>query len=207
MNQELFESARWLIGTISEGLISRHCEGVAEVLQRLAEQQLNEAHFREPEPRRLPVLRYFAECAAEVMLSDARLSAALASIGEHLQWRQSSAYSDAVLGAGFMDNYGWCQLVGRHGFFPGDDFFLGLLLLGPHQHYRDHYHPAPELYWPLTGRSDWKKGAGGFETKAAGSVIWHPPLRMHAMKTGAAPLLAVWCWTRDTDTPARLAGG
>ena len=206
VNQDLFDTARWLIGAIARGLQDRGGEGVGEVLERLARQNLDETQFHEAGARRIPAVRHFAECAAEIMIGDAGLAAALAALGDQLHWRQSSAYSDAVLGEGFMDNYGWCELIGPRGFFAGNDFLLGLLLLGPGRHYKDHYHPAPELYWPLTGPSDWKKGAGGFETKAAGTIIWHPPLRMHATKTGAAPLLAVWCWTRDTETPASLAG-
>ncbi len=75
----------------------------------------------------------------------------------------------------FSENYGWCEIIGPQGFFKGDDFILGLLMLGPHRHYKDHYHPAPELYWPLTGPTEWKQGAGGFETKQAGAVIYHAP--------------------------------
>ena len=69
---------------------------------------------------------------------------------------------------GFSENYGWCEIIGPQGFFKGDDFLLGLLMLGPQRHYKDHYHPAPELYWPLTGPTEWKQGAGGFETKPGG---------------------------------------
>jgi hypothetical protein len=29
-------------------------------------------------------------------------------------------------------------------------------------------------------------------------------MALHATITNATPLLAVWCWTRDTATPARL---
>ena len=82
---------------------------------------------------------------------------------------------------------------------------LGLLLLGPHRHYRDHYHPASELYWPLTGSTEWRKGDGTFAVKEAGTAIWHPSMILHAMITHEAPLLTVWSWTRDTATSARLA--
>lgn len=206
MNQTAFDTARWLIGAIARGLLQRGGEGVGEVLGRLAEQALDEAHFRDPQPHRLPVLRHLAECTARAMFVDTDIAAALAAIEEHLSWRQSPSYNDQLLGEGFMDNYGWCELVGSQGFFPGDDFRLGLLMLGPHRHYRDHYHPAPELYWPLTGPSDWKKGAGGYEIREAGEVIWHPSLRVHATRTGDAPLLATWAWTRETTVPARLFG-
>lgn len=206
MNQEIFETADWLVEAIADGLGARGGEGVEEVLGRLAQQPRDEYHFREPQPRRIPAVRHFAQATAEVMAGEPNLAAALAAIEEHLQWRRSEAYSDAVLGQGFMDDYGWCQLIGPHGFFTSDDFLLGLLLLGPGRHYRDHYHPAPELYWPLTGPCDWKRGAGGFVTRQAFEVIWHRPFIVHATKTLDRPLLAAWCWTSDTETPAKLVG-
>ncbi|MGQ0486099.1 MAG: dimethylsulfonioproprionate lyase family protein [Hyphomicrobiales bacterium] len=206
MSDDNFNGVRRLIGTIAHGLEKRGGEGTARVLERLAQQDMDAAQFREPAPRRQPVCGHLAQCIAETMLVDAKLAAALAAVEDRLNWCQSAGYSDALLGEGFLANYGWCEFVGSAGFFPGADFRLGLLLLGPHRHYRDHYHPAPELYWPLTGPSDWKRGAGGFETRAAGETVWHKPFIMHATRTQDMPLLAVWCWTEDTATPVRLAG-
>lgn len=117
---------------------------------------------------------------------------------------QSESYSDEVLGEGFSKNYGWCEIIGKHGFFPGNDFIFGFLLLGPSRHYLDHYHPAPELYWPLTEPSRWKKGDGEFVSKSAGSFIWHPSMTVHATITEGSPLLAAYAWTRDTVKGARL---
>ncbi len=205
MSQDLFENARWLVGAIARGLNRTSGEGVADVLERLAEQALGHKDFRLPETKTLPVLRHLPQCLGETMLFDADLAAAIAAVEEGLRWRQSPAYSDAVLGQGFSENYGWAEIVGPHGFFRGDDFLLGLLMLGPHRHYRDHYHPAPELYWPLTGSTEWRKGDGGFALKQAGAAIWHPSMILHATRTGEAPLLTVWSWTRDTATRARLA--
>ena len=207
MNQDLYDTARWLIGAIARGLNARRSEGVALVLERMAEQNLSESGFREPAPATLPVLQYLPQCIGEAMLIEPDLAAAIASIDDDLQWRQSSAYSDALLGQGFMANYGWTEIIGPRGFFPGDDFLLGLLMLGPGQHYRDHFHPAPELYWPLTSGSQWSRDSGPFEVRPPGAVIWHPSMTVHAMKTDDTPLLAVWSWTSDTMIPARLAGG
>lgn len=205
MNTDLYESARWLIGAIARGLNARQGEGIEDVLSRLSEQNLGPASFREPEPRGLPVLQHLPQCIGETMLLDGDLAAAIAAIEEGLQWRQSSSYSDAVLGEGFTANYGWAEIIGHNGFFPGDDFLLGLLMLGPERHYRDHYHPAPELYWPLTPDSLWSRDSGPFAARAQGEVIWHPSMAMHATRTGKMPLLAVWSWTRDTGTPAKLS--
>lgn len=206
MSDDGFENARWLIGAIARGLHARGGEGVEEVLERLDSHDLSAASYRALEPARLAVLRHLPDCIGEAMLLDADLAAALAAIEDQLQWRQSPSYSDALLGEGFIANYGWCEIAGSCGFFPGNDFRLGLLLLGPNRHYKDHYHPAPELYWPLTGPTDWKQGAGGFETRAAGDVIWHVPWKVHATITHDKPLLAVWSWTKDADTPAKLVG-
>jgi hypothetical protein len=197
---------RWAVTAIARGLERRGGEGTSQVLKRLSEQQIDASHFRQPVPRRQPVAALFAQCVAEAMLVDANLAAALAAIEDRLNWCQSVGYSDDVLGAGFLANYGWCELIGSEGYFPGSDFQLGLLLLGPDRHYLDHYHPAPELYWTLTGPSEWKRGAGGYQTRLAGETIWHKPFVVHATRTLHAPLLAIWCWTEDTAVPAKLTG-
>ena len=205
MDRELYENARWLIGAVARGLAARDGVGISEVASALAAQDLSAAAFRAPAPMGLPVLDHLPQCLGEAMLLDPDLAAAIAAVEEGLQWRQSAAYSDSVLGEGFTANYGWAEIVGPNGFFPGDDFLLGLLMLGPGRHYRDHYHPAPELYWPLTSASLWSRDSGPFVEWPQGGTIWHPPLTVHATRTGEMPLLAVWSWTRDTATSARLS--
>jgi hypothetical protein len=125
-------------------------------------------------------------------------------VEDGLQWRQSASYTEHFLGAGFTANYGWAEIIGPHGFFAGDDFLLGLLMLGPDRHYPDHYHPAPELYWPLTSGSFWSRDGKPFVAKPQGSTIWHPAMALHATITNDMPLLAAWCWTAATATPAKL---
>ncbi|WP_421695886.1 dimethylsulfonioproprionate lyase family protein [Aestuariivirga sp.] len=206
MNRDLPENARWLVEAIARALQPRHGTGVAEVLARLADQDVSDGAFRAPEPAGLPVLAHLPQSIGETLLLDADVAAAIAAVEEELCWRQSSSYSDALLGEGFTRNYGWAEIIGPHGFFAGDDFLLGLLMLGPNRHYRDHFHPAPELYWPLTSGSQWSIDGGDFAEVPQGATIWHPPMALHATKTSETPLLAVWCWTRDTGTPAKLAG-
>jgi hypothetical protein len=204
MNHDLFANARWLIGAMARGLAARQGEGVAEVLSRLAAQDVSEASFRAPEPMGLAVLAHLPQAIGETLLLDADLAAAIAAVEDELRWLQSSSYTDAVLGEGFSANYGWAQIIGPDGFFPGEDFLLGLLMLGPGRHYRDHYHPAPELYWPLTSGSSWSRDGGPFAEQPQGAIIWHPSMMLHATKTDGRPLLAAWCWTRDVETPAKL---
>ncbi|HUQ35469.1 MAG TPA: dimethylsulfonioproprionate lyase family protein [Aestuariivirga sp.] len=204
MGDDLYNDARWLVGAIARGLQARGGSHVDVVLQRLAAQDMTREDFVEPRAQTLPVTRYFAGTIAETMIIEPELAAAIASLDGHLKWLQSKSYTDEVLGAGFGENYGWCEIIGPQGFFKGDDFLLGLLMLGPQRHYKDHYHPAPELYWPLTGPTEWKQGSGVFETKPAGAGIYHAPMVHHATRTAEHPLLTVWSWTKDTHTPAKL---
>jgi hypothetical protein len=88
--------------------------------------------------------------------------------------------------------------------FPATIFASGFCLLGPGLHYRDHYHAAPELYWLLTGPSDWKRGAGGFVTRQPGETVWHRPHVVHATRSRDRPLLALWVWIREVGEAARL---
>lgn len=189
---------------VLRGLSARSGEGLQDVLGKLSEQDLGSEAQRTPEPRGLPVLSHLPQCIGEAMLLDPALAAAIAAVDGDLKWMQSSTYSDHILGEGFSANYGWAEIIGPNGFFAGDDVLLGLLMLGPDRHYPDHYHPAPELYWPLTSQSFWSRDGKPFAAKAQGEIIWHPSMALHATITKATPLLAVWCWTRDTATPARL---
>jgi hypothetical protein len=185
-------------------LEARPCAATAEVLGRLSEQDLRRNKFTAMARRPVPAARFLPETISATMMLDASLAAELAVISDSLAWQRSPDYSDELLGEGFCDNYGWATLIGAGGCFPGDDFELGLFLLGPGLFYPGHYHPAPELYLPLTGGSQWQQGGSAFAAKEAGAIIWHAPHVVHATRTGREPLLAVWCWTRNIRTPPRL---
>ena len=49
-----------------------------------------------------------------------------------------------------------------------------------------------------------RAGAADFGSREQGEMIWHPPHRVHATRTGPVPLLALYIWTSDVEQPARL---
>lgn len=207
MSQETIAGVTWLVSAITRDLTAIGGEGVSTALSRLGEQNMSASAFREPEPRDLPACAWLAETIAATMMVSPSVSAALAEIAPHLRWKQNSNYSDELLGEGYMASYAYSEFIGPDGFYPGDDFLMGLLLLGPDRYYKDHAHPAPELYWALTGPSLWRRAPGEFEARPAGSAIWHAPNVIHATRTQDQPLLAMWIWTNDTAYPARLVDG
>ena len=195
-------NARRLIAAFRRRLNLQHGDGVHEVLTRLDTQSLDE--LRVTRPKTLDVVRLLDETLEVAAQFDGEIAASIAAIAPNLEWMQSSSYTDDILGEDFTANYGWCEIIGPRGFFKGDDFLLGLLMLGPNRHYLDHHHPAPELYWPLTGGTLWRKGNSDLIERAAGTPIWHPAHVIHATKTLDTPLLTFWSWTRETSVAARL---
>ena len=200
-----------LLGARFNAIVARHltarggAEGVGLALQRLEQQQIATAERLATPARRQVACRHLPESIAAVLPLDSSLASVIAEIEDELAWQQNVNYSDAAMNCpGYMDNYAYAELVGPAGLWPGNDFRMGLLVLGPHLHYLDHNHPAPELYWLLTGPSDWRAGSAGFTSREQGEMIWHPPHVVHATRTGAVPLLALYIWTSDVEQPARL---
>ena len=207
VSDELFVNVHWLLNAIVRGL-DGHRSGTPEienVLSRLSEQETGQHAMMRPGPRRLPACGLLPDAVGSALAVASDVAAAIAAIDEDLHWKQNPNYSDKAMGMlGYMDGYAYAEIIGPKGFFAGDDFLLGLMLLGPRRLYREHYHEAPELYWLLTGPSNWKQGAGGWTTLSAGSTRWHRPFVVHATETADTPLLAIWTWTRDVAQAARL---
>ena len=76
--------------------------------------------------------------------------------------------------------------------------------MAPRTFYRDHCHPAPELYAPLTGPHQWRFDRGPWTSRPAHQPVWNEPLAVHATLSGDAPFLCVYIWTREIGAPAVL---
>jgi hypothetical protein len=122
-----------------------------------------------------------------------------------LRWITYDLYPRDEIGPRFPQAHAFCSLVGETGFVPAQDYELGLFLIIPHTLYRDHHHPAPELYAPLTGPHRWRFGVGGaWIEKRAHETVWNEPWQIHATAVGATPFLCVFSWTRDVNLPAKV---
>ncbi len=143
-------------------------------------------------PKSLACHRHLDRAAEMVMPGEQPLLSLLAAHAQQLCWGQT--YTAEDFGRHFLDNYGWVELIGTRGHFASDTVAAGLLVLGPDIVYPDHRHIAEELYVPLTGGAEWRKGEESFAVRAAGEVIHHPSNVAHAMRTGAEPLVALYIW-------------
>lgn len=143
-------------------------------------------------PKRLPCLDHLDRILGMAPEPGKALVGMLAQDKDRLNWGQT--YTAADFGRTFIDNYGWLEVFGTRGHFVHDEIAAGFLILGPHVHYPDHHHIAEEIYIPLTGGTEWRKGGGDFVRRVAGEVIHHPSNINHAMRTRDEPLLAIYLW-------------
>jgi mannose-6-phosphate isomerase-like protein (cupin superfamily) len=146
----------------------------------------------------LPVLVHLPAALA----AGGSLGRALGHVLPYLPWRRTYAGMPGL--EGFLRGYGYAELVGPGGPVRTEDLRLGVLLLGPGTLYPLHRHPAEEIYLVVSGAADWRRGGGHFRPRPAGSLVYHPPGEPHAMRTAGEPMLAVYAWTGDVATPARL---
>lgn len=144
-------------------------------------------------PATLPVLRWLRQAATDAPGGVlARLSQSVCESATTLAWRQT--YRSGEMSPAFLDRYGWVEVFGLKGPVAAERIAGGLLLLGPETLYPPHAHAAEELYVPLSGTAEWQAGDSDFERRDPGSAIWHGSGVPHAMRTAAAPMLALYLW-------------
>src|SRR5262245_17470017 len=85
-------------------------------------------------------------------------------------WTGSRQYPPELLKV-----YRYKPLIGgQRGAVPQEDMLMGVLELAPGAIYPAHKHPAPELYYVMSGKARWTVGEETFEA-GPGMAIYHPP--------------------------------
>ncbi len=144
-------------------------------------------------PGRLPVcdtLESASQVAGTGPAPIPELAAALNGLSPRLQWkRRDSSQPD---GTSFHDGHANALVAGPGGLEEREDVWVGISLLAPHVRYPDHRHPPEEVYVSLAGGAWWNANME-WTTPGPGGLIYNDPNVLHAMRTEAQPLLAIWC--------------
>jgi hypothetical protein len=146
-------------------------------------------------PASLSVVSWLPRIKANAPASCATMIGALLRLTPELTWHQT--YKQPIVGAVFLDNYGYTELAGLTGPVPSQRLACGFLLLGPSTTYPRHRHEAEEIYVPLSGTAAWQHGSEGWHDEPPGTLIHHASNEPHAMRTGIQPLLALYLWQSD----------
>ena len=108
-----------------------------------------------------------------------------------VKWTGSAQYPEAL-----RKVYRYKALIGGRwlGVIPQSDVLMGVLELAPGATYPAHQHPAPEIYYVMSGTAEWTVGDETFVAEP-GTAIYHPPGALHRMiNTGDDVLRLVYFW-------------
>lgn len=120
----------------------------------------------------------------------AGLAAAFEVLEPSLAWSRRSGGPSAS--ANFTDGHANALVVGPGGIEGRDDAWVGVSLLAPHVRYPDHQHAPEEVYLALSPGEFRRADERWFEP-GMGGTFYNEPGVVHAMRSGPAPLFAVWC--------------
>jgi Dimethlysulfonioproprionate lyase len=190
-----------LVSEIYRCLGSFDLKGVGDVRAGIA--RWAKPPLRPVEPHMQSACSHLA--VAVELVQDRKLAESIDAASSLLQWTQYDAYPRAEVGEAFADGHAFASIIGEDAFYQAEDFDLGLFIIAPGIFYPDHHHAAPELYLPLTGPHAWRFLPGQeFEWLNANVPVWNEPWAPHATRTGTAPFLSIYCWTRDVNLPAQI---
>lgn len=196
-------SIRSLIDTIDHYLagLSGEPDGVARVRKGIAKFRHRPFNSKPAQPN--PSCGYLDEALAAI--DTPALKDGIEQARPHLNWRTYDLYPRSEIGEFWPKRHAMVSLIGGGGFIPADDFEFGLFLMAPHTLYRDHFHPAPELYVPMTGPHGWRFGPdSAWVDKPAHAPVWNEPYAVHATWVHDVPFLCLYGWTRDVNAPAKV---
>ena len=158
----------------------------------LADWPLAQGQLRPVYPHSLPVLAWMPAATRASGRQTAAIVNMLAAMASDITWGQT--YSAEDFGAGFLEKYGWTEFIGQRGPIASNHMACGVLFLGLEVEYPQHSHDAEEVYIPLTGPSLWQRGNQDWVYRSVGRPVYHASRQPHAMRTEAAPLLALYIW-------------
>jgi mannose-6-phosphate isomerase-like protein (cupin superfamily) len=129
----------------------------------------------------------------------AGIAASLAALPGPLPWRYS--YPPRPDAPNLADRIAFAELIGPHAPLTAPDCRAGFTLMAPDMFYPLHAHPAIELYLVISGHAQWTTPEAE-RIVPPGEFVLHHSNQPHAMRTFAEPLLALYGWSGDIDTPA-----
>ena len=124
---------------------------------------------------------------------------ALIQATDSLHWQQTYSAADKMP-EGFLDRYGWANLVSPDGPYVSDQFRLCFGYWGPNIAYPWHSHEPEEYYLVIAGGALFEAyGRGPIQAKA-GELVHHQPWQSHRMTMTDQPLLVLAFWAGNNLT-------
>ena len=173
--------------------------GVATAIDEASRRWRTAGAPETPPTDKAPVYACFDAAVAGAVGTDAEpVAKALATVAPELAWRtRPDRESDDP---NFSKAHANAVLVGEGGLENRSDLRIGVSLLAPNTFYPNHRHPPEEVYVALSP-GDWRQNEDAWMTPGPGGLVHNPPNIWHSMRSGPAPLLAIWTLLMDGPSP------
>ena len=109
-------------------------------------------------------------------------------------WGHAPGYNRNNVGQEFLDNYCHALVSGPDGPLDCASPLGAFVLFGPDTLYKDHSHAPNEVYLAVTDGGEWRVGDSEWIPLSQGDTIFIPSNAVHAIRTGANPLLTFSFW-------------
>ena len=152
------------------------------------------------QPNRIPAVHQVQDLAAQGTLATQALVSAIRATAHLAHWQQT--YTEAEVGADFLNRYGYFELFGPTGHFHSDQLRGYIAYWGPGLSYDWHSHQAEELYLTLAGGALFRV-VGDEAPVGPGQTRLHGSWQSHAMMTTDQPILTLVLWRGEglSDLP------
>lgn len=140
--------------------------------------------------QRLPACRYLdvaVGSAVDLGGPVGEVAQALRAVAPNLEWERRPGVEDQTVE--FAQGHANAILARSKN--PELEVIVGVSLMAPVVLYPDHHHPPEEVYIVLSA-GEWRQNQGAWHEPGAGSIVHNPAGIVHAMRSGDAPLLALW---------------
>lgn len=180
-------------------------QGVARARAALATAE-GPARTRAPAAGNSVVAAHLHAALAAVAGAEPELAKCLDDAAPQLRWRTYDEYPEAEIGPAFGRSHAYALLIGGpDAAWPSTTVDVGLFLMAPGLFYRDHAHPATELYLPFTGPHSWRRRPDApLVPRPAFAPVWNRSGAPHATKVGRVPFLCLYAWFDNLQAPARV---
>ncbi len=119
-------------------------------------------------------------------------------------WQQNPNYNANNQSKAFVEGQAYQAYYGPEGLSDAHDLAVFSMLMTDGVTYKEHSHPAEELYFILSGSAVWKTGCTDSQILGAGSLVHHPSGMTHATKTTSEPMLCLAFWIGNLEQRAKV---
>ena len=150
----------------------------------------------------LPAACHLSVAVKDTGDSTSQIADKINLLAPFLKWQQTAGYD--ALGEHYLNNYGYCSLIGPGLLIEHESLKLGFGIWGPNLHYPLHHHAAEECYHVLGSPIQFRRDKEHWKTYIDAQSIYNSPWEVHELKSTDKPMFLLYTWRGNVASDAML---